>query len=66
MTIMQFLQIPVTSSEVKYSSLWHVLTLKSTRLIICLGYNIVTCNLGSHPIQRFVAGQQLRNMQQVL
>jgi hypothetical protein len=28
--------------------------------------NIVTCYLGSQPIQRFVAGQQLRNMQQVL
>jgi hypothetical protein len=28
--------------------------------------NIVTCYLGSQPIQRFVARQQLRNMQQVL
>jgi hypothetical protein len=29
-------------------------------------YNIVTCYLGSQPIQRFVAGQQLRNTQQAL
>jgi hypothetical protein len=28
--------------------------------------NIVTCYLGSQPIQRFVARQQLRNTQQVL
>jgi hypothetical protein len=28
--------------------------------------NIVTCHLRSQPIQRFVAGQQLRNTQQVL
>jgi hypothetical protein len=28
--------------------------------------NIVTCHLRSQPIERFIARQQLRNMQQVL
>jgi hypothetical protein len=36
------------------------------RMVGRLMDNIVTCHLGSQPIQRFVAGQQLRNKQQVL